>query len=239
MKIHVPELARVAPSTPQGGAMDKLGGLPWGLPATAWPLCRLCRRSMSLIAQLFHDDERLDLGAPGRCLFVFMCATPESACGTETFDPDIGCNASFVLEPGQLGSGLTCPPDAGAAWPVCSVESMHESRGSHRDKIWVQRESRVVRWLDRHEDVDAAYAGDFLDPQRFPDVAARMLPRVYRHTKLGGVPRWLQDPEVPDGWVFCAQFSNDTGPNYGTGMAYLFLSPGKDAPPACRFFWQC
>jgi hypothetical protein len=28
------------------------------------------------------------------------------------------------------------------------------------------------------------------------------------------------------------------GPNFGTGVAYVFLDPSVD-PPAAKMFWQC
>jgi hypothetical protein len=42
---------------------ERFGGRPWGLPVTRWPFCASCKGGMSLIAQLRHAEDRLDLGA--------------------------------------------------------------------------------------------------------------------------------------------------------------------------------
>src|SRR4051812_31638522 len=69
--------------SPEGArAPERLGGVPWGLPARLWPRCSQCGKSLSLLAQFDHHSERLDLGRPGRRLFVFHCAHKPGSCGT-------------------------------------------------------------------------------------------------------------------------------------------------------------
>jgi hypothetical protein len=186
MKYFVPELRLGVQSPAQNQPLDKFGGLPWGMPASKWPHCSSCRKSMALIAQLFHQEQRLDLGAPGRCLFVFMCCTPETGC-SDTFDSRAGSNASFVLEPGELDSDLTRPPDADVSWPIWSVQSCGLAGvGNYGQKLWVNVEARVISW--REQDGDSHQD-------------------IYPHTKIGGAPFWLQGPHPEADGLFAAQFS--------------------------------
>jgi len=298
MKFYVPELALAILSPPQIQATDKFGGLPWGMPVAKWPRCAHCKNSMALIAQLFHHEQRLDLGATGRCLFVFMCSTPLSEC-SDTFDPEFGANASFVLEPAELGTGLAWPPDAQQSWPVWAVQSCgHLRPGGYGGKVWINVEARVTTWREMEDGVDPAHADAFSDPERYGDLSHETRRRAYQKTKVGGAPCWLQEPPGLRGWAFCAQFESAmefpppipaadeigcrvstggredhrafeptvrrpdapheacerisrstsrvldgswccSGPNYGMGMAYLFLKRNGAASPSCAFMWQC
>ena len=65
MRYFLPELTFQRGSLP----VDKLGGLPWGMPSDLWPLCKACAKPQSLLAQFSHHDQRLDLGKPGRILY--------------------------------------------------------------------------------------------------------------------------------------------------------------------------
>jgi len=297
MKYYVPELRLAILSPPQTQSTDKFGGLPWGMPVTKWPRCAFCKNSMALIAQLFHHEQRLNLGASGRCLFVFMCSTPVSRC-SDTFDSEAGANASFVLEPGELGSGLTWPPDALESWPVWAVQSCGLLRpGGYGGKVWIHVEARVSGWREMEDGVDSTFAEAFLDPVQYWALPRETCERAYPKTKLGGAPCWVQGPPDLRNGEFCAQFGSGLefpppmpgadeigcrvstggrddhravepkvprhdgpreacevscatsrvpagtwscgGPNYGMGMAYLFLKQNGDAPPSCAFMWQC
>lgn len=208
MKYFVPELRLGVLSPPQNEAMDKFGGLPWGMPAGQWPRCTTCKHSMALVAQLFHHDQRLNLGAPGRCLFVFMCSTPISGC-SETFDPKSGNNSSFVLEPGELAAGLTRPPDSDASWPIWSAQCSGLAGLRHLDgKAWINVEAQVLGWREQDDGVDPAGAPAFMDFNGYWDLPRDQRQRIYSRTKLGGAPYWLQGPPAEDGGSFCAQFSD-------------------------------
>jgi hypothetical protein len=61
---------------------EKFGGLPWGLPANRWPNCRESGKPQSMIAQLKHHSEPLDLGKDGRVMFVFQCNHDPGGCET-------------------------------------------------------------------------------------------------------------------------------------------------------------
>jgi len=209
MKYYVPELKLAALSPPQTQAMDKFGGLPWGLPAARWPHCAICKRSMALIAQFFHHEQRLDLGAPGRCLFVFMCSTPESPCGTETFDPASGTNAGFVLEPHELDSGgLTWPPDAQASWPIWSVQCCgYLGPGKYGGKVWINVEARVTGWREQEDGIDSGLAKSFRDYDGYWNLPEGVRMNMYAGSKLGGAPCWLQGPPDHQAGECRAQFA--------------------------------
>lgn len=89
---------------------DKVGGLPWGLPIEKYPICCDCGRSQSLIAQLVHHPQRLDLGKLGRTLLVFHC-NRGSTCAA--WEGGYGANACLIIEPEELTDKPTpLPPDA-------------------------------------------------------------------------------------------------------------------------------
>src|SRR5688572_23222585 len=80
------------PSTAPG---DKFGGVPSRFPAKLWPYCRSCGRPLQFLAQ-FHHQLALDLGAPGRILFLFMCENEDGEC--ETFGQTAGANAAIIVD---------------------------------------------------------------------------------------------------------------------------------------------
>lgn len=61
-QYYRPILILCAHSQNQSKLEDKFGGIPHGFPVKKWPCCSGCRRPMSLLAQLVHSKERLDLG---------------------------------------------------------------------------------------------------------------------------------------------------------------------------------
>jgi hypothetical protein len=236
-----------APSSHSGGASparERLGGAPFGLPAHLWPKCRACGRSQSLLAQLAHDDNRLDLGRRGRVLFVFQCAHQPGTCATwEAFS---GANACFVVEPEELGDSYTAQP---------------------RDHPPADHEVVVRGWVEREDALSPASAHMFLSAATFFSLTEETASLPTSSTRLGGVPRWRQSPDGlprPD-WRFVGQLASAysflsrptgpadwvrrdpearegrtwvaPGPNFGGGIAYLFLKDADGPPDGCMF-WQ-
>jgi len=230
----------------QSGAQDKLGGLPWGLEPDAWPKCRDCGKSQSLLAQFVHDPVRLDLGRPGRVLSVFQCNHEPGMCST--WEGGSGANACFVTEPENLTGALSALPDDAPA---------------------VEREARILEWRVSDDGVsESDRASFFIDSAylQLPEATRRAIPDF---TRLGGVPSWIQsaDETPQDGWRFIGQLDCTytflraptvemdgvrkdeegwkgrshycEGPNFGDGgIAYLFLRSGSGVPEGW-FFWQC
>lgn len=112
---------------------DKLGGLPWGLPADRWPLCAMCRRPQSMLAQFVHEEERLNLGKAGRVLFVFQCNYAPGDC--YSWDGYSGANACFVLDPDELTDKLSDLPAA---------------------DLPIEPEARIEKWIRKREDLEEA-----------------------------------------------------------------------------------
>ena len=73
MKYYVPCFQSDSDSIDEKKLHNKIGGIPWGLPANKWPKCEECQKSQTLIAQFLHHPIVLNLGREGRCLYVFMC----------------------------------------------------------------------------------------------------------------------------------------------------------------------
>jgi hypothetical protein len=181
MRYWVPKL-RVGSVTPgQTTALEKLGGLPWGFPRERWPVCKGCREPMAFLAELHHTAERLDLGAEGRVLFLFMCEGGEC----EPWEADAGCNAVFILERVELGAALTEPPTKGTR--TCP-------------------ELRIEHWDARDEAVEAADYPAFFDEAAHRGLPAHIQRAPSPATKLGGAPRWRQAAVgFPETWRFIGQ----------------------------------
>jgi hypothetical protein len=187
MRYYIPILRLSGELPPQSSPQDKLGGLPWGLRQTLWPKCTECGKSQSLLAQFVHDNARLDLGRSGRVLSVFQCNHDPGMC--PTWEGGSGANACIVTEPNDLIAGLTPLP--------C-------------DSPLVEREARVVEWLERDDGITEAQAAHFFSEAEFFKLPASEMAKVTTSTRLGGVPHWIQSPDEAskDGWRFIAQLDS-------------------------------
>lgn len=248
MRYFVPDIRASEELLVQTGPEDKFGGLPWGLTATTWPVCKDCGKSQSLLAQLNHHPERLDLGRQGRVLFVFHCNHDPGMCST--WEAGSGANACFVMEPEDLSNRLSPMP---------------------KDAPPIEHEVRVAGWLTRDDGLSDSLALSFFDEKRYRELDRDFIRAVTWSTRLGSIPRWLQSPsEAPntdEGWRFVGQLDSTysflvpptvplrwitadserwegrthvgEGPNFGDGgVAYLFLRAGRVRPEGL-FFWQC
>ncbi len=212
MKYYIPKLQLGLFSTSQTSIEDKFDGLPWGIPSASWPVCRSCDKTMSLIAQLNHHAERLNLGRSGRSLFIFMCCNPYSQCEW-TWDSAEGCNSSFVLEPESLETGITYPPDVAQPdsaeirfWGNCTYNQERDPGAT----IWIETEVRVLGWLEQDGSIPESARSDFMSESRYGSLDREYIKSVYNGTKLGSVPSWVQWPQNSD-WDFIGQFSDYYG----------------------------
>lgn len=192
MRYFVPRLKFGPFSPPQDRLEDKFGGLAWGLPASLWPVCSHCGKPQSLIAQLSHHDDRLDLGKPGRVLHVFQCGDwVDGNC--DTWEPGSGANACFTVEGTDLGSCLS-PAPLGSAKPGV--------------------ESRVLEWIAKDDGLDVAQYAACFEESSWLDLSEEIRRRILFGTKLGGAPGWSQAPHFslpPEGlgdWRFLLQVSD-------------------------------
>lgn len=185
MKYYIPDLRLASQLGAQQNFEDKLGGLPWGLPTDQWPICRQCGEPMALLAQFGHDEERLDLGRPGRVAFVFQCNGLDAAC--KTWDSNGGANTAFVLEPEDMTDVLTQPTEK---------TLRHET------------EARVIRWIEEVDRLTLEQLELFTD-ERYLDLDDEILDSIPELTKLGSAPVWIQYPEVKDGFKVVAQLSSE------------------------------
>jgi|SRR6516225_1925161 hypothetical protein len=253
MRYFVPDHRLADELSPQSKIEEKLGGMPWGLPSDRWPMCANCGKPLSLLAQLLHHSERLNLGHDGRSLFVFQCNQDPGMCSS--WEGGSGANACFVLEPEQLIRGLSPVPEK-------AVEP--------------DREVRIVNWIEREDGLTAEQAAFFFDEAKWDaleeDQREELFEKSEQCTRLGGVPTWIQSMgEAPqDGWRFVGQLDSDhrfltppapgakdvravktnpdnpqeltyfcSGPNFGdAGIGYIFLKDAAGVPEGW-FFWQC
>ena len=246
MRYFVPNLRLSAELPPQSSPEDKLGGLPWGIGPNHWPTCRGCGKAQSLLAQFVHHSVRLDLGRSGRVLSIFQCNHDPGMCAT--WEGGSGANACFVTEPEDIIPEMAVLP---------------------LDSPSVDREARVVEWIERDDGVAEEHAVRFFSSSEFYDLPESELAKVTWSTRLGSVPRWIQSPdEAPtDGWRFIGQLDSTysffqapkikesgitediehwegrshycEGPNLGDGGIAYLFLRMGSSKPEGWFFWQC
>jgi len=248
MQYFVPDLRLPADVDDRSLPGEKLGGRPEGLPRNAWPKCKECGKSQSLLAQFRHHPMRLDLGREGRVLFVFQCAHRPGLCST--WEGGSGANACFVIEPEELTQNTSEQPS---------------------DTPPEDNEVCIVRWHARDDRLPAGLIQSFFDDEKHDALSDRIRDAVTWNTRLGGFPSWIQNPsEAPslaEGWKFVGQLDSTysflvapstvpqwvsidsrrwegrshigEGPAFGdAGIAYLFLRATQSVPEGW-FFWQC
>lgn len=244
MHYFTPQLRLASELPPQSAPADKLGGLPWGLGAEAWPVCRQCGRSLTPIAQFLHHPQRLDLGREGRMLSVFQCSHHQDG-GCESAVHGSGANACFVTEPEDILPHLSALP---------------------QDAPPLEREARVTGWAEHDDGVKQEDAVHFLSAEGLAEVSEYACEGVNPETRLGGAPYWIHGPDadLTEGWRFIGQLMDYyefqqkpglepgefwvedreegevyvcDGPNFGAGIAFLFLRETAGVPEG-RFSWQ-
>lgn len=255
MKYFVPKFKLSIDMPPQTKPEDKVGGLPWGLPTERYPTCRKCGKSQSLLLQLIHHPERLDLGRPGRNLFVFQCNHDPGGC--PTWSGDSGANACFILEPEELTGQMTPMP---------------------ADNPWLEIEARIIDWIDNDDGIspEQVISDGMLryvpweERSELNGILLKQDEDYWGGLRLGSIPFWVQEPQIPSpNWKFIGEMGETyllpeepstkaknspkdrvghiyqrrdgrwcfTGPNLGTGSGYIFIR--LQDKPGGHFFWQC
>lgn len=228
MKNYIPDIRLPSEFSQKAASnhLEKFGGLPVGFPQAQWPMCKSCGKPFSFIAQLQHHPERLDLGKEGRVLYVFMCTQEYNTCGS--WEPR-GANACIILDKEDL---------------------QHEASELPSNKVLLIGEVIISDWIVKEDGIEISELKDVYDDEYDESV----LSKVSSHTRLGGIPFWIQGPEeLPKGdWKFAGQMSSQyefvkhqvshyvDGPNFGDcGMGYIFIKDHSEKSPKACFFWQC
>ncbi|MCA9790240.1 MAG: hypothetical protein KC910_00535 [Candidatus Eremiobacteraeota bacterium] len=231
----------VLEAAPKGDIPEKMGGFPDRFPSEHWPLCGQCQKAMSFWFQLAHHQARLNLGAAGRTLYVFVCSNPR--CAPEEYDG--GANKVVLLDPEQHSLGQAMPPSAVKLYP----------------------EAFITGWQAYTDPVPRAIRGAFESESEWETIEENpgwgqpgekileILDDLTSRTRLGGPPCWLERPKLPPaGFRFVGQFqelwplskpaapSPDRryavrGPDLKGGIAYLFV-PRESGPKEGRLGWQ-
>lgn len=253
MRYFVPMLT--FPKGEQRTAIEKFGGLPWGLPAEDWPLCSECNRPLTHLFSLKHHYERLDLGREGRFVLVFQCNHDPDVC--PTWDETSGANKVVFLDPYGYREALTPLPEP------------------QPNEMGTEVEHWIRAWEVCEDGLDPAKYSTYFGNHRLPNYRGdrevvkdgRGWGEMFWETRLGNAPGWIEEdttcwPGVP--FYFAGQFSmfpvisepipQDRDPalfwedgagytfaaaHYGHGgTAYLFIAPDFMNPQGL-FFWQC
>jgi hypothetical protein len=218
------------------GLVHKLGGLPWGLPARLWPVCKECGLPMSHLGQFPAHSPDADSPAPplAEVLFLFKCEW-DSICSFWEYDG--GANQVFSVPRKELGDAPTQPPvDAKDGPPA------------------ILPELGVASWLVQDDSAPADLEDAFYDFDRHndlpDDIAAPHDWAGEWRTKFGGVPYWTADgaqgqPEIPPGrlllqiynWVTMEDGSDspDVANFCSDGTAFVFVDRSQ-SPPVYSMF---
>lgn len=227
MKYFVPKSEKAEEFNFQTEPKEKFGGLPFGLPTDRYPVCEKCENPMALIAQLFHDEERLDLGYAGRFLSIFQCNNIKDFSICPTWDLYSGANACFVIDSEEL---------------TARVEKLPEGDFEPEKEFW------ITNWEACEDGLPKEVLETFLDEKKYYEVDEADFEEIYKHleeiTKFVSVPTWIQSPEVPrrGSWKFVGQIDDLTVFNFGdAGIGYIFIEKtvGSANLPEGKFFWQC
>jgi hypothetical protein len=267
VRYYVPRSLLALRCEAQAGPVDKFGGQPWGFPSEQWPMCRQCGRPQSHVAQLHHDGARLDLGGKGRVLVLFQCEWGPDPCetfrpeyganaamiidaggGGLTSPPD-----PFPPEVPELRVVEWTAQDDGIA-PDRYRDFFDDSRFSalYQEGLLerIPLDTKIggpPRWLQSFQDgppppwrfvlqLPEGQVGDGPEPtpeetgwgvqRRGPQGVEFEYPPG---TGRGEGVRVRVAVSAGAWWVL--------GPNFGMGMAYVFVDTEAD-PPAAVMFWQ-
>lgn len=226
MKYFVPKLEEAGEFNSQIELKEKFGGLPFGLPTENYPVCKECGNPLALLAQLFHQSKRLDLGKDGRVLFIFQCNNMKNYSLCSTWDQNSGANACFIVEPEDL---------------TAQTENIPDGEFQAEKEFWIKD------WVIRDDGLPEEILEVFFDEQKYYELDEEEFEEIYENleerTKFGSVPTWIQSPETPKGdWKFVGQLDDLTGFNFGdAGIGYIFIekTEGLAQLPEGKFFWQC
>ena len=164
MDYWVPELRLSMYCPPETEFVERFGGLPWGLPKGRRPICPDCKKPFALLVQLEHS-ERLNLGRPGRRLYVFQCGTSPQGCGAILEN-----GTAIVLEPEDKIDLRPAPLSKAEKWFV---------------------PIRIIGWTPRHESLSEEMHLRVLNLSPTDlDLPLAVHDIVSGDTKVGGTPAW-------------------------------------------------
>lgn len=153
--------------------VSKAGGDPVGIDAAEWPRCRHCDKPMAFLAQLdLHNPVRVSESFAFR--YMFMCRGFRDERGCPSWDPEEGANCVLLKSTPDAASLCPCP-------------------GEHRfDDFELSLSERQEPFLEG-PDIDD------LPDEAFLDATGKEFVHydTSRIIKIGGIPIWIQSPEVP------------------------------------------
>lgn len=176
--------------------LDRVSGLPLGLPADLWPACESCRAPLAFIGQFACDPARIEGPSRNAVLYAFLCANPKTAslCHRSQLEPgqqEIG--RLVIAEPRELS--FTEPPRGLPSGPRLGLVA----------QSWTDGE-------DEHEQQSLPEDWDYLDEDA--KAAVRRQNFLDHATRIGGQPVWRQEPsfqndrERPERYRYRAEWSH-------------------------------
>ena len=200
--------------------LDRMSGLPLGLPAELWPTCDECKQPMAFVGQFGHAERRISIAVPGAApsgpgvAYAFLCDNPLTSlkCHMWQLEPLQRVNGRVIVCQPESIAAFTEPPSALPTLPPLGMLATAWRVGA--DEV-PDDHVEILRY-GFHKTRDA-YPGS--EPQPAPAMTPAEKEAAYEaewhsgRTKIGGKPTWLQDPRFqndpdrPFRYVYEAQWS--------------------------------
>lgn len=246
---------------------EKFGGLPIGLKLEHWPKCQDCGKPQTFVAQFSYSSKRLDLGRDGRFLFIFQCSHNPGMCETWSHSSGANA-CLIVEPEELVSAATSSAKPTSTSWLSKLKNNNAQAVNAPQEQPPTEKEVYISSWLAKDDILDVEVINSFYDDSKYLNISDEIIEKVTWSTRLGGVPRWIQsaDEYPKPNWVFIGQldcaysflkppsvskkwiqtdlenFEGRThytnGPNFGMGLAYLFIKNTEDIPQA-KMFWQC
>jgi hypothetical protein len=206
--------------------VTKLGGLPVWVDKPAWPISAATGEPLLFIGQIVIDP-RLFPVDPGRIAYLFMTGGNAGKLGT--WSPNSSESAVIIqqISPHRKTTIIEGPR---------LMESFWEGTVRMERPLELMATVNIEEAIPE-DDADEIFFG------RGEDLWKDYLTGI--NQKIGGEPNWIQGDETPDGWRLLLQLpespkvngrSVETNLNFGTGSAYVFVSPDYSQGV---LLWQC
>lgn len=155
-----------SPASDPDQARRKARRAPWGFPKERWPTCKACGGPQSFLGQLAHHAERLDLGADGRVLYLFMCNHRPGEC--ETWSWESGTNGALILEPAELTQSSTAAP---------------------AKDLLIETEARISGWRAEDDGVAESDLAAFFDDESWAELDEELVDEDSQYVKFDRISR--------------------------------------------------
>ncbi|HEY9828644.1 MAG TPA: DUF1963 domain-containing protein [Stenomitos sp.] len=209
-------------TTPIREPITKFGGQPVWLEEPQWPIARTNGKPMEFIGQVALDPQIFG-DIPGKMAYIFMSSWADDEEQPIAWEPDYGDNA-VIIQPNGLVYVPTQPLATGPSMKRWHDQLLSYIPSECKAELTLQNEAYYEESaMENMSSLESDEAWESLSIN-----------------KIGGSPWFIQNPEypfeTPSPLILQLHDNEDLSANFGTGVAYVFLSPdGRSG----KMLWQC